>query len=194
MQPLAGERIKQPMQRAPLVQPPERERARGAGGASKANGSLHELIEGLASDSRKLDARFQALEAIADLLRAEVEASAQRLRQLITELEMAEERLERGGPAVAPLAANGGERTPRRPLHSHRVEDAATAPRSRLGAREREVLKLLTDGLRSPCIAERLGITTGTVEAHRRNIMRKLNLHSVAALTKYALRVGLTSL
>jgi len=63
-----------------------------------------------------------------------------------------------------------------------------------LSRREREVLGLLTDGVRSPCIAAHLNIRVATVEVHRRNIMRKLGLHSVVALTKYAVREGLTSL
>ena len=63
----------------------------------------------------------------------------------------------------------------------------------RLGRREREVLQLLAEGCTSPIIAGRLHIATSTVEVHRRNIMRKLDLHSVAELTKYAVRNGLTS-
>lgn len=61
-----------------------------------------------------------------------------------------------------------------------------------LGRREKEVLKLLAEGLTSPEIGVRLHIATSTVEVHRRNIMRKLDLHSVAELTKYAIRQGLT--
>ena len=61
-----------------------------------------------------------------------------------------------------------------------------------LGPREREVLALLAEGLSSPDIASRLNIVTSTVDAHRRNIMGKLDLHSVAELTKYAIRCGLT--
>jgi len=52
---------------------------------------------------------------------------------------------------------------------------------------------LLAEGCTSPIIAGRLHIATSTVEVHRRNIMRKLDLHSVAELTKYAVRNGLTS-
>ncbi|MQY50625.1 response regulator transcription factor [Rhodocyclus tenuis] len=63
----------------------------------------------------------------------------------------------------------------------------------RLGRREREVLQLLADGRTSPEIAGTLHIATSTVEVHRRNIMRKLDLHSVAELTKYAIRNGLTT-
>ncbi len=63
----------------------------------------------------------------------------------------------------------------------------------RLGSRERQVLQLIADGRTSPEIAERLHLAPSTVEVHRRNIMRKLDLHSVAELTKYAIRNGLTS-
>lgn len=62
-----------------------------------------------------------------------------------------------------------------------------------LGRREREVLRLLAGGNSSAQIAEALHIATGTVEVHRRNIMRKLGLHNVADLTRYAIREGLTS-
>jgi DNA-binding NarL/FixJ family response regulator len=62
-----------------------------------------------------------------------------------------------------------------------------------LGRREREVLQHLAGGKTSTQIAETLGIATSTVEVHRRNIMRKLDLHNVAELTKYAIREGLTS-
>ena len=62
-----------------------------------------------------------------------------------------------------------------------------------IGRREREVLQLLADGQTSPEIGKRLHIATSTVEVHRRNLMRKLELHSIAELTKYAVRNGLTS-
>ncbi len=62
-----------------------------------------------------------------------------------------------------------------------------------LSPREREVLQLLAEGKSSPEIGKRLFVATTTVETHRRNIMRKLGIHSVADLTKYAIREGLTS-
>jgi len=68
-----------------------------------------------------------------------------------------------------------------------------TPPLSCLGPRERDVLRLIADGEHSPAIAVRLGIAEGTVDAHRRNLMRKLGLHTVATLTKYAIREGLTT-
>jgi two-component system NarL family response regulator len=63
-----------------------------------------------------------------------------------------------------------------------------------LGPREREVLQLIAEGKSSPQIAEMLHISPSTVEAHRRNIMRKLDLHNIADLTKFAVREGLTTL
>ncbi len=62
----------------------------------------------------------------------------------------------------------------------------------KLGQREREVLALLAEGRSSPEIAARMHIAASTVEVHRRNIMLKLDLHSIAELTKYAIREGLT--
>jgi len=70
----------------------------------------------------------------------------------------------------------------------------AAAPRDLLSRRERQVLALLAAGKRSVQIAGQLDISTATVEVHRRNIMRKLGLHTVADLTRYAIREGLTSL
>jgi len=66
--------------------------------------------------------------------------------------------------------------------------------RPELTFREREVLKLLAEGLRTPAIAERIHAAPSTVDVHRRNLMRKLDLHTVAELTRYALRQGLTEL
>ena len=60
-----------------------------------------------------------------------------------------------------------------------------------LGAREKQVLCLLAAGKSSPQIADDLQIAPSTVDVHRRNIMSKLELHSVAELTHYAIRTGL---
>jgi len=71
---------------------------------------------------------------------------------------------------------------------------AAASALELIGPREREVLQLLAEGLSSPEIARRLHVATSTVDTHRRNIMNKLGLHSVAELTKFAIREGLTPL
>jgi DNA-binding NarL/FixJ family response regulator len=63
-----------------------------------------------------------------------------------------------------------------------------------LSLREREVLQLLAEGRSSKQIAIDLGVAMTTVESHRRQIMDKLGLRSIAELTKYAVREGLTPL
>jgi two-component system NarL family response regulator len=78
--------------------------------------------------------------------------------------------------------------------HRNTPDQPGAASSSILGSREREVLQLLAEGQSSPEIARRLNIAASTVETHRRNIMKKLDVHSIAELTKYAIREGLTSL
>ncbi|MGD9076362.1 MAG: response regulator transcription factor [Desulfobacteraceae bacterium] len=63
-----------------------------------------------------------------------------------------------------------------------------------LTAREREVLQLIAEGNSTKEIAARLSVSVKTVETHRRQIMEKLGIFSIAELTKYAIREGLTSL
>lgn len=74
------------------------------------------------------------------------------------------------------------------------LESSDTSPASLLTAREREVLQLIAEGLKTKDIATRIHVSIKTVETHRQQIMRKLNAKSVAELTKIALREGLTSL
>lgn len=70
--------------------------------------------------------------------------------------------------------------------------DAVTAPV--LTPREREMVQLLSEGNSTARIAERLHISVKTVATHRENLMHKLQLRSVAELTRYAIREGLSSL
>jgi DNA-binding NarL/FixJ family response regulator len=72
------------------------------------------------------------------------------------------------------------------------VDDAAAF--SVLTPREREVLQLMAEGESTKAIAGRLAVSVKTVETYRQQIMEKLDLHSVAELTKYAIREGLTEL
>jgi two-component system response regulator NreC len=65
---------------------------------------------------------------------------------------------------------------------------------SMLTDREREVLQLLSEGKTTKQIASLLKVSVKTVETHRQHIMDKLNIRSIAELTKYAIREGLTSL
>ena len=66
--------------------------------------------------------------------------------------------------------------------------DPARATRSRLTPREREILQLLAEGKSNKDVAALLGISVNTAEAHRANIMLKLDLHTLAELVHYAIR------
>jgi DNA-binding NarL/FixJ family response regulator len=66
--------------------------------------------------------------------------------------------------------------------------DPDTVIRNRLTAREREIVQLLAEGKSSKEVAVTLGISVKTAETHRANIMRKLELHSVSELVRYAVR------
>lgn len=69
-----------------------------------------------------------------------------------------------------------------------------SSPFSLLTDRERIVLQLLAEGASTREIATRLHVSVKTVGTHREHVMEKLGVHSVAGLTKYAIREGLTSL
>jgi two-component system, NarL family, response regulator NreC len=68
-----------------------------------------------------------------------------------------------------------------------------SADSHKLSLRESEVLQLIAEGKTTAQIASRLYVSIKTIETHRQNIMQKLNINSIAGLTKYAVREGLTS-
>ncbi|MGA9564587.1 MAG: response regulator transcription factor [Candidatus Korobacteraceae bacterium] len=68
------------------------------------------------------------------------------------------------------------------------VTDQVESMRNRLTVREVEILQLLAEGKTAKEVATSLGIATKTSDTHRTNIMRKLNLHSIAELVRYAIR------
>lgn len=65
---------------------------------------------------------------------------------------------------------------------------------NKISKKETEVLQLVAEGGKTREIAEKLGVSIKTVETHRRNIMKKLNIFSVAGLTKYAIQEGIIPL
>ncbi|HBX69085.1 MAG TPA: DNA-binding response regulator [Chloroflexi bacterium] len=73
-------------------------------------------------------------------------------------------------------------------------QSALDDPYETLTNREREILQMVVEGLSSSQIAERLVISTRTVETHRANLMRKLNLNSQAELIRFAIRKGIVLL
>ncbi len=84
------------------------------------------------------------------------------------------------------------------------MSDAILSPESKpspdeankvvLTVREREVLALLAEGLANKEVARKLGISVRTAETHREHLSHKLNIMTIAGLTKYAIQHGLTSL
>lgn len=76
---------------------------------------------------------------------------------------------------------------------NHLSQERVAVPEA-LTPREIEVLQLIAEGVSTKDIAARLFVSAKTVETHRRQIMTKINVKSIAELTKYAIREGLTSL
>jgi len=72
--------------------------------------------------------------------------------------------------------------------------DDHSTSNDKLTKREQEVLSLIAAGMSTKEMAFVLGVSIKTIEAQRSNIMKKLNLHSIAELTKFAIRTGLTSI
>ena len=88
-------------------------------------------------------------------------------------------------PAISSIIVKG---------YVSRLSKSDLSPSAALTTKEREILQLLTEGRTSKQIASRLNLSVRTVENHRQQIMKKLDIHSIAELTKYAIRKGLTSL
>lgn len=92
-----------------------------------------------------------------------------------------------GQTYLCPEVAGALAEAVRARTHSHAGQvDTSLAPR------ERVIVRLLAEGKSSVQIADELCISPNTVDTHRRNVMRKLDLHNVADLTRYAIREGLT--
>ena len=87
-------------------------------------------------------------------------------------------------PKIGPAPASLTDRS------APAMSDGAPCP---LSPREREVLRLIADGRATKEVAADLGISIKTAETHRRQIMEKLQMFSVAELTKYAIRMGMTT-
>ena len=146
------------------------------------------FLDGGCSTCRRTALRVQALEQANEQLRSEAEHAVRRLKAALAALSAVQ---------VQPLLqaqTSVPTHTPWPRLTAAQALTSAGTAVEHLGARESQVLRLIAEGQRTPAIATRMGIAGATVEVHRRNIMRKLGLHSVAQLTKYALREGMTSL
>ncbi len=78
--------------------------------------------------------------------------------------------------------------------YTRRIREHDHSAAAVLTPREREILQLLAEGNRPKQIARSLDVSVKTVSTHRRNVMRKIGAESLADLTKYAIREGLTTL
>jgi DNA-binding CsgD family transcriptional regulator len=183
--------------------------ASGNGFAPPPAGAGHEASPDTVRGTRRaFEQRMRDLAAVNETLRRVIDDEAHKLQLIMYELALAAERLGDRPLArvirsvaeqpsnLACVTACGQRGAATCALHGTTACERCRAlgTPSPLSAREREVLCLLAEGVRSPCIATQLGIRLATVEVHRRNIMRKLDLHTSAGVTKYALREGLTSL
>jgi DNA-binding NarL/FixJ family response regulator len=72
-------------------------------------------------------------------------------------------------------------------------DDVALSPFEQLTSRQREVLQLIAEGCTTKQIAQTLHVSVKTVETHRMQLMERLDIHDVAGLVRYALRMGLVS-
>jgi len=79
-------------------------------------------------------------------------------------------------------------------LNQYLTDTDETKPLAKLSERESEVVALIAEGKSNKEIAMHLGIGVRTIETHRERIMRKLDIHSVAGLTKFAISNGLISM
>lgn len=102
------------------------------------------------------------------------------------ELRTAIRTVHEGGAFFSPAVA-------RRAISDDGAASEPASPLDVLTPRERDVLGGVARGLTNKAIAAELGISRRTVEAHRESLMRKLQIHSVAGLTRLALEAGLVS-
>ncbi|MBC8314114.1 MAG: response regulator transcription factor [Bacteroidetes bacterium] len=79
-------------------------------------------------------------------------------------------------------------------MHRKEQENSSDLPPVHITRREKEIIEMIADDLSNQAIGEKLHISQRTVETHRRNIMQKLNVKSVVALLKYAVKHNLISL
>lgn len=107
----------------------------------------------------------------------------------VEELTSAIRAVSNGGVYVSPKVASTVIRS-----YVRQLKDDQKGGSQTLTAREGEVLQLVSEGKATREIASRLNVSPKTVETHRRQIMAKLGANSIAELTKYAIRAGITSL
>jgi DNA-binding NarL/FixJ family response regulator len=103
-----------------------------------------------------------------------------------SELEMALRAVARGETWLAPEVSSRVVAA-----YARGDEPAASGPFELLTERQREVLQFIAEGLSTKEIAHRLNLSVKTIETHRTELMERLDIHGVAGLVRYAIRVGI---
>jgi len=109
-------------------------------------------------------------------------------RDLVTAVEALQRQRTFFTTRVSQMVLDGFLDRERKDARGEAIDDTAPDP---LTSREREVIQLLAEGRSSKEVAVTLNLSVKTAETHRTNLMRKLGLHSVADLTRYAVRNGI---
>jgi len=110
------------------------------------------------------------------------------------EFELAFQSVARGeaylSPEISRRVIDGYVKRVSKGSQENNVEDSSVV---KLSARQSEVLRLIAEGFTTKEIAMNLGLSVKTVEAHRTQLMRELEIHDIAGLVRYAIRIGLVS-
>jgi len=113
----------------------------------------------------------------------------------LTELEIAVNSVARGetylSPAVSKHVIDKYIRRTQVDLSDTNIESLKVYPREKLTSRQREILQLIAEGHTTKDIAQKLHVSTKTVETHRMQLMERLDIHDIAGLVRYAIRIGL---
>jgi DNA-binding NarL/FixJ family response regulator len=114
----------------------------------------------------------------------------------IAELELAIQAVARGETYLSPPVSKHviSNYVRRVSGEDHGESDADSSPIDRLTLRQREILQLIAEGHTTQEIAQKLDISVKTVETHRMQLMDRLDIHDVAGLVRFAIRVGLITL
>jgi len=138
------------------------------------------------------ETRIEHAESRIESAKTRTDQAETRAEQAETRAEQAENRMEKAETLVETLIETlTGEESGPLPTATSPVDEADLRALGHLTARQREVLQLIAKGENTKQIAGTLNISPKTVEYHRQKLMDRLDLHDVASLVRFALRVGL---
>jgi DNA-binding NarL/FixJ family response regulator len=110
-----------------------------------------------------------------------------------TELELAIHAVARGETYLSPGVSRHVIADYLRRTGGDSAADATLLPTQPLTPRQREILQLIAEGHTTQAIAQKLSISVKTVETHRSQLMERLDIHDIAGLVRYAIRIGIVS-